>query len=113
MTCIGVRKTYFKASKNIGIDVVGTPETKVLNIVASADLHAPLNLNAVCIGLGLENVEYEPEIFPGLVYRLSEPKVVALLFGSGKIVVTGGRKPEDATDAVDRIEKDLKRLSLI
>jgi len=72
-----------------------------------------LNLNAVCIGLGLENVEYEPEIFPGLVYRLSEPKVVALLFGSGKIVVTGGRKPEDATDAVDRIEKDLKRLSLI
>jgi transcription initiation factor TFIID TATA-box-binding protein len=47
------------------------------------------------------------------VYRLSEPKVVVLLFGSGKLVVTGGRKPEDAANAVDRIVKELKSLSLL
>ncbi|MGZ4951137.1 MAG: TATA-box-binding protein, partial [Halobacteriota archaeon] len=49
----------------------------------------------------------------GLVYRLSEPKVVVLLFGSGKLVVTGGRVPEDAANAVDRIVKELKSLSLL
>ncbi|MGZ4919175.1 MAG: TATA-box-binding protein [Halobacteriota archaeon] len=103
----------FQSLRNIGIEVEGAPEIKVQNIVASADLHSALNLNAVAIGLGLENVEYEPEQFPGLVYRMSDPKVVVLLFGSGKLVITGGRKPEDATDAVDQIVKDLKRVSLV
>ncbi|MGZ5561272.1 MAG: TATA-box-binding protein [Halobacteriota archaeon] len=106
-------ENVFQSLRNIGIDVEGTPEIKVQNIVASADLHAVLNLNAIAIGLGLENIEYEPEQFPGLVYRLSEPKVVVLLFGSGKLVVTGGRKPEDAANAVDRIVKELKSLSLL
>jgi transcription initiation factor TFIID TATA-box-binding protein len=72
-----------------------------------------LNLNAIAIGLGLENIEYEPEQFPGLVYRLSDPKVVILLFGSGKLVITGGRQPEDAVNAVDRIVKELKSLSFL
>jgi transcription initiation factor TFIID TATA-box-binding protein len=106
-------ENVFQSLRNIGIDVKGTPEIKVQNIVASADLHSVLNLNAIAIGLGLENIEYEPEQFPGLVYRLSEPKVVVLLFGSGKLVVTGGRKPEDAADAVDHIVKELKSLSLL
>ncbi|MGA7075841.1 MAG: TATA-box-binding protein, partial [Halobacteriota archaeon] len=69
--------------------------------------------NAIAIGLRLENIEYEPEQFPGLVYRLSDPKVVVLLFGTGKLVVTGSRKPEDAANAVDRIVKELKRLSFL
>lgn len=106
-------ENVFQSLRNIGVDVRATPEIKVQNIVASADLHSVLNLNAVAIGLGLENTEYEPEQFPGLVYRIQDPKVVVLLFGSGKLVITGGRKPEDATNAVDQIVKDLKRLSLI
>ena len=103
----------FQSLRNIGIDVKGTPEIKVQNIVASADLHSVLNLNAIAIGLGLENIEYEPEQFPGLVYRLSDPKVVILLFGSGKLVVTGGKTPEDMVNAVDRIVEELNSLSLI
>jgi transcription initiation factor TFIID TATA-box-binding protein len=55
----------------------------------------------------------EPEQFPGLVYRLSDPKVVILLFGSGKLVITGGKKPEDMVNAVDRIVEELNSLSLI
>ena len=106
-------ENVFQSLRNIGINVDGTPEIKVQNIVASADLHSVLNLNAIALGLGMENVEYEPEQFPGLVYRLSEPKVVVLLFGTGKLVVTGGRKPEDAADAVDHIVKELKSLSLL
>ena len=106
-------ENVFQSLRNIGIDVKGTPEIMVQNIVASANLHASLNLNAVAIGLGLENIEYEPEQFPGLVYRVSDPKVVVLLFGSGKLVITGGRKPEDAANAVDQIVKELKSLSLL
>ena len=106
-------ENVFQSLRDIGIDVKGTPEIKVQNIVASADLHSTLNLNAIAIGLGLENIEYEPEQFPGLVYRISDPKVVVLLFGSGKLVVTGGRKPEDAANAVDQIVEELKNLSLL
>jgi len=86
---------------------------KVQNIVASADLGTDLNLNAIAVGLGLENVEYEPEQFPGLVYRLTDPRVVVLIFGSGKMVVTGGKSPEDAQKAVEKISKELKMLGLM
>jgi transcription initiation factor TFIID TATA-box-binding protein len=58
-------------------------------------------------------IEYEPEQFPGLVYRLDEPKVVVLLFGSGKLIITGGKKPEDAKKAVQKILSDLTNLGLI
>ena len=106
-------ENVFQSLRNIGIDVKGTPEIKVQNNVASANIHAALNLNTIAIGLGLEQIEYEPEQFPGLVYRLSEPKVVVLIFGSGKLVITGGRVPEDAANAVDQIVKQLKSLSLM
>jgi transcription initiation factor TFIID TATA-box-binding protein len=56
-------------------------------------------------------VEYEPEQFPGLVYRLDKSKVVALLFGSGKIVLTGAKKTEDIELAVERIIKELRDAS--
>ena len=98
----------FKKMGEVGIKVAGTPEITVQNIVASADLGSVLNLNAIAIGLGLENIEYEPEQFPGLVYRIDKPKVVVLLFGSGKLVVTGGKKPSDAEEAVERIVRELK-----
>ena len=89
------------------------PDITIQNIVATADLKAELNLNAVAVGLGLENVEYEPEQFPGLVYRLKEPKVVVLIFGSGKLVCTGARKKEDAERAVDKIAAELSSLGLL
>jgi len=80
----------------------------VQNIVASADIHSGLNLNAIALGLGLENIECEPGQFPGLVYSLSDPQVVILLFSSSKLVITGGKKPEDVVNAVDRIVTELK-----
>lgn len=106
-------KMVFKELREMGVEVIDRPEITVQNIVASADLGTVLNLNAIAIGLGLENIEYEPEQFPGLVYRLSEPKVVMLLFGSGKLVVTGGKKPADADAAVDRIVEELDGLGLL
>jgi len=99
--------------KGAGVDIKNKPKTVVQNIVASANLDHPLNLNQIAIGFGLENVEYEPEQFPGLVYRLEEPKVVLLLFGSGKIVCTGGRKPEDCEKGVKKVKQELEDLGLI
>lgn len=94
-------------------DINHEPDVEIQNIVASSNLHADLNLNAIAMGLGLERVEYEPEQFPGLVYRMEEPKVVLLLFGSGKLVCTGAKKPDDASRAVDKIRNELAALGLL
>ena len=102
----------FEKLRALHISIDDDPEITVQNIVTSADLGADLNLNAIAIGLGLEHIEYEPEQFPGLVYRIDDPDVVALLFGSGKLVVTGGTDPQDATEAVDVITTKLTDLGL-
>src|SRR5208283_1282446 len=78
-----------------------------------ADLHTILNLNAIAIGLGLENIEYEPEQFPGLVYRIDEPKVVVLIFSSGKLVVTGGKSPQDCEKGVKVVRQQLDNMGLL
>jgi transcription initiation factor TFIID TATA-box-binding protein len=106
-------KQVVKIIGALGIPVIDEPDVRVQNIVASADLGVDLNLNAIAIGLGLENIEYEPEQFPGLVYRLDNPRVVVLIFGSGKMVVTGGKNPEDARRAVERIAEELSTLGLM
>jgi transcription initiation factor TFIID TATA-box-binding protein len=96
-----------------GISVKKDPEITVQNIVATSDLGTQVDLNTVAITLGLNQVEYEPEQFPGLVYRLEEPKVVLLMFGSGKVVCTGARKPEDVEKAMEKIAADLKANGLL
>jgi transcription initiation factor TFIID TATA-box-binding protein len=103
----------FDELRELGVDVNASPTVEIQNIVSSADIGQTLNLNAIAIGLGLENIEYEPEQFPGLVYRLDDPEVVALLFGSGKLVITGGKQLEDAEQALTAIEDRLDDLGLL
>lgn len=103
----------FDEFRELGVDVAPSPDIEIQNIVSSADLGHTLNLNAIAIGLGLEHIEYEPEQFPGLVYRLDEPDVVALLFGSGKLVITGGKQLDDAEQALTVIETRLTDLGLL
>lgn len=98
--------------RELGVDADLDPDVSVENIVSSADLEERLNLNAVAIGLGLENVEYEPEQFPGLVYRMKEPDVVTLLFGSGKVIVTGGKDESQAPSAVENVQSRLDNLGI-
>jgi transcription initiation factor TFIID TATA-box-binding protein len=101
--------------QKIGLDLYPpkTREIVIQNMVATANLQGELNLNEVAMGLGLENVEYEPEQFPGLVYRIREPKVVMLLFSSGKIVCTGGRTKDQVFQAVEELSKILNSLNLL
>ena len=56
---------------------------------------------------------YEPEQFPGLIYRMQEPKVVILLFASGKLVCTGAKQEQDVYDAVEKLHTLLEETSLI
>lgn len=86
------------------------PEIVVQNIVASADLGVELNLDAIVFGL--PNCEYEPEQFPGLIYRLKKPKVVLLLFGSGKIVCTGAKTREDVENAIVEVRRALRKIGV-
>jgi transcription initiation factor TFIID TATA-box-binding protein len=99
--------------KKLGIEVYKNPEIVVQNIVATADLGGELNLTETAQGLGLDNVEYEPEQFPGLVYRIKEPRVAMLLFSSGKIVCAGARSTEDISKAVEKLSEELTSLGLL
>ncbi|AAM03731.1 TPA: TATA-box-binding protein [Methanosarcina acetivorans] len=100
--------------KDIGCDKINLePEIHVQNIVASADLKTTLNLNTIAIAFGLENVEYEPEVFPGLIYRVEAPKVVVLVFSSGKLVITGGKCEEDCNGGLRIVRKEFDNLGLL
>jgi transcription initiation factor TFIID TATA-box-binding protein len=96
-----------------GQRITSKPEIIVQNIVASSGLGSVLELNAIAVTFGLDHVEYEPEQFPGLVYRMDDPKVVILLFGSGKLVCTGAKKPSDVEKAVKKIDKELRAAGLL
>ena len=101
--------------RKIGADVFKNKDIKVVvqNMVATSDLGAEFNMNEVAVGLGLENVEYEPEQFPGLVYRVKEPKAVILIFSSGRIVCVGARSTEDVSKAVEKVSEKLTHLGFL
>jgi len=93
--------------KKAGIPCYDEPRVAVTNIVCSYDIGNKINLNKIVMTLNLENIEYEPEQFPGLVYRISDPKIVALLFSSGKIILTGGKNMDDIKKGLNFIEQKL------
>lgn len=105
-------RRVFQEIKGLGV-AVQEPDIKIQNIVASADLGVELDLGAVASAIGLENVEFEPEMFPGLVRRLEVPKAVILLFGSGKMIITGAQSVRDCESALGAIVQELTSLGLL
>jgi transcription initiation factor TFIID TATA-box-binding protein len=99
--------------RKTGQKIIAHPKIEVQNIVATSNLESEINLNSIAVTLGLDRVEYEPEQFPGLVVRLDDPHVVVLLFGSGKLVCTGARRPKDVSLAVQHITEELQRAGLL
>ena len=100
-----------KELKKGGIIIISKPDLKVVNIVASASLGGMIDLEKAAFTLG--KTMYEPEQFPGLIYRMDDPKVVILLFASGKLVCTGAKKEQDVYDAVQKLHTLLEEKSLI
>ncbi|MDG5761897.1 TATA-box-binding protein [Natronococcus sp. A-GB1] len=82
----------------------------VQNVVCTATLGEELNLNALSIGLGLESTEYEPEQFPGLIYRPPEVGAVLLVFANGKVVITGAQDVDIAEKAFGHLRSRVKEL---
>jgi transcription initiation factor TFIID TATA-box-binding protein len=100
-----------KELKRGGIVVLSKPSFKVENIVASASLGGKVDLEKTVVML--KKTMYEPEQFPGLIYRMDEPKVVILVFASGSLVVTGAKKEQDVYDAVRKLHGTLEEQNLM
>jgi len=103
-----VIKQVIKQLKKIGIKVKGKPKINVQNIVASGSINMMMNLNE--LALKLENTEYEPEQFPGLVYKLNEPNATFLLFSNGKLVCTGTKNRNQLNESMEKLFKRIKSL---
>jgi len=77
------------------------PTAEIKNIVANAELDSPPSLEAIAIGLGLEQTEYEPEQFPALIYRGGDS--VILIFASGSLICTGLIDVNEIGSTIDHI----------
>lgn len=95
-----------KQLKKIGVNVTIKPKINVQNIVASGSINLELNLNT--LSLELENTEYEPEQFPGLVYKLNDPTATFLLFSNGKLVCTGTKNKEQLEESMKQLNKNVR-----
>jgi transcription initiation factor TFIID TATA-box-binding protein len=120
MVVTGAKRTsdLIKAVKKIlrmfiksGVTVSGKPRIQIQNIVASANLGMEVLLEKAAYLL--ESTMYEPEQFPGLIYRLTDPKVVLLIFSSGKMVITGAKSEEEVEKAVNYTYKTLLDLNCL
>jgi transcription initiation factor TFIID TATA-box-binding protein len=91
-----------KRIKKCKIDI-SDPVITIQNIVASGDLNCLIDLNMAAVVM--EYSMYEPEVFPGLIYRMQEPKSVFLIFSTGRIVCTGAKNREIVAEAVKKLSK--------
>ena len=120
MVCTGARserqarsavRKVIRELKKIGIIIPRAPEIEIVNVVASADLGGFVDLEiAVRV---LDNIMYEPDQFPGAIYRMEEPKVVILIFSSGKLVITGAKCEAQIHEAEDKIRATLRDNELL
>jgi transcription initiation factor TFIID TATA-box-binding protein len=120
MVCTGAKSekesrravmNVIKELKKGGIIIISKPELKIQNIVASVSLGGRVDLE-LAVSM-LVKTMYEPEQFPGLIYRMDEPKVVILIFASGNLVCTGAKKEQDVYDAVHKLHESLEEQNLI
>jgi len=100
-----------KMIRSLKLDVPKKYNIQIENIVASAQIPGRLDLDK--IAFELENTEYEPDQFPGLVYRMKDPKAALLLFSSGKVICTGIRKIKDVEYAMNYVFKELKSIGAL
>jgi transcription initiation factor TFIID TATA-box-binding protein len=102
-------KKIIKSLEKINVKITIKPEIKIQNIVASGSVGMDLNLNV--LATKLRDVEYEPEQFPGLVYKLAAAKATFLLFSNGKIVCTGTKSEKEVHAALDKLIENLKKVT--
>ena len=102
-------KNMLKLLKDMGINVK-IPKIVIQNIVASTKLDTRFDIDKMAFAL--ENSEYEPETFPGLVYKM-EGSVTFLIFSTGKIVCVGAKSVKDIKESFDRLVKKLREIKAL
>jgi len=106
--------TSIRKLKKGAINVAGKPEIKITNIVASAILNGVIDLDKLYSSEGMGgNILFEPEQFPALIYRWDSPKVIFLVFSTGKIVCVGAKKKEDICEAIENLRRKLEESEVL
>ncbi|GAB7363112.1 hypothetical protein MBLNU230_g3403t1 [Neophaeotheca triangularis] len=95
-------RKYARIIQKLGFNAKFT-DFKIQNIVGSCDIRFPIRLEGLASRHHMFS-SYEPELFPGLIYRMMKPKIVLLIFVSGKIVLTGAKVREEIYQAFDLIQ---------
>lgn len=95
-------KKFHYIIERVGFQPKEYMDFKVQNIVGTADCGFPIRLEGLVYAHSAF-ASYEPELFPGLIYRLVSPRVVFLIFVSGKIVITGAKKESDLSNALTKL----------
>jgi len=95
-------KKFAYIVERVGFQLGESMDFKVQNIVGTADVGFPIRLEGLVYAHSAF-ASYEPELFPGLIYRLVNPRVVLLIFVSGKIVITGAKKETDLSNALTKL----------
>jgi transcription initiation factor TFIID TATA-box-binding protein len=123
MVCTGAksekeaRRAILKVAKELraaGIIMIGKPEIKIQNIVASGSLGGPVDLERLCERARVGgSLMYEPEQFPGLIYRMESPSVVFLIFSTGRIVCVGAKREEAVYEAVENLRRKLEEMKVL
>lgn len=110
----GIRERFLNLLADNGM--TAEPDDKwfrIQNLVCTAEMGESLNLNALAIGLGLEKTEYEPEQFPGLIYRPPGADSVVLLFASGRVVITGSQNLDAAEQTFAALQDEVTDLMAV
>jgi len=105
-----VRKVVKELRKG-GIIILNDPTITIENMVGTANIFGEVELEMAAAEL--DNAMYEPEMFPGMIYRMKNPRVVLLIFASGKIVITGGKSFKDVKKAAEKISELLRDEGLV
>jgi transcription initiation factor TFIID TATA-box-binding protein len=95
------------------IPVYKNYKIEIKNMVFTKTLKHPINLAKVALSFGLENVDYEPDDFPGLSYKTDDPRATFIIFESGKIICTGTSSIAQAEEAYKILEKKFIRNKII
>jgi transcription initiation factor TFIID TATA-box-binding protein len=103
---VALKITYDALNSN-GCPLWDSYDYSIGNVVVTHDLKRELNLAHLTLALPMARTEWEPEQFPGLIYRLNGLSAVCLIFSSGKCVITGNQSLDDAQEAVDALIIDL------
>ena len=105
-------KIYAKNIKSLGYNDIKFKNFKIENVVASCDANFQIQLTKLSLKLKLinnKNCSYEPDIFPGLIYHMQDPKICLLIFKSGKLVFVGAKQRKDIYSSFEKIYPLLKQ----